>query len=531
MRIAIGAVVLSLCVAPGGAQTPSGDRTYAITHVETDRKLKIGVGFAASIYPYSPVAQEAENFLVQKLNAKGLSHVDRLNGPCCKITLELLEMAQSQTLMKAGFDLSATVTVIDAGGQKLYFKGYRGEGRASASRVSKLLSKAAENLAENISNDPDLMRLLTESAVAAATPQQPAATVDVKIGSVPSGGDIEINRAFSGNTPSTFKLVPGEYRIAVTMQGYNKWERSLKVDAASAISLNAELVPVTAPAPAAPAPDQTAPAVAGTGLQVIRAAQPDSVVMKIGMGVERDQRPGPDSRWLSVTLTTKGYSQQTRSDTVFKIRDETNAVYEVYAVAVETDKFTQGVMYFRGDATGVELLFMVPKTAQHFTLEAPGSEPIAIPLKPSDIAAPSSKAAENPRDGRFIAYDNGTVLDSRTKLIWASKDNGADINWANAKSYCTNYRGGGFEDWRMPTIDELDGLYDGAKQRPAACKGEVIHVATELIDITCLGLWSSETASSDIALFIRFNGDGGEKRWEHPVQAEYFRALPVRSGK
>jgi hypothetical protein len=530
MRIAIGAVVASLCAALAGAQTPSGGRTYAITHIETDRKLKIGRGFS-STYLYSPVVLDAEEFLIQKLNAKGMSHVERLSGPCCKITLDLLEMAQSQTATKAGFDLSATVTLADAGGRQLYFKGYHGEGRTFASSGTKLLRKAAENLAENISNDPELIRLLTESSVAAATPQPSAATVDVKIGSVPAGGDIEINGAFSGNTPSTLDLAPGEYRIAVTMQGYNKWERSLKVDAASAITLNAELVPVTAPAPAAPAPDQTAPAVAGTGVQVIRAAQPDSVVMKIGVGMERDQRPGPNSRWLSVTLTTKGYSQQTRSDTVFKIRDETNAVYEVYAVAVETDKFTQGAMYFRGDATGIELLFMVPKTARHFTLEAPGSEPIAIPLKASDIAAPSSKAAENPRDGRFIAYDNGTVLDTRTKLMWASRDNGADINWANAKSYCTNYRGGGFQDWRMPTIDELDGLYDATKQRPAACKGEVIHVATEFIDITCLGLWSSETASSDIALFIRFNGDGGEKRWEHPVQAEYFRVLPVRSEK
>jgi uncharacterized caspase-like protein len=46
-------------------------------------------------------------------------------------------------------------------------------------------------------------------------------------------------------------------------------------------------------------------------------------------------------------------------------------------------------------------------------------------------------------DGRFIAYNNGTVLDTQTNLIWAAEDNGSDINWENAKSYCENYREGG----------------------------------------------------------------------------------------
>jgi len=67
------------------------------------------------------------------------------------------------------------------------------------------------------------------------------------------------------------------------------------------------------------------------------------------------------------------------------------------------------------------------------------------------------------KDGRFIAYDDGTVLDTRTNLMWADKDNSSDINWQGAKSYCENYRGGGYSDWRMPTQDELAGLYDEGK--------------------------------------------------------------------
>ena len=110
------------------------------------------------------------------------------------------------------------------------------------------------------------------------------------------------------------------------------------------------------------------------------------------------------------------------------------------------------------------------------------------------IATNSFSAAERARDGRFIAYNNGTVLDTSTNLMWAAKDNGEDITWQPAKSYCENYHGGGYTNWRMPTQNELAGLYDANKSRPAACnRSHEIHVATELIDITCLNTWTSET--------------------------------------
>jgi hypothetical protein len=80
-----------------------------------------------------------------------------------------------------------------------------------------------------------------------------------------------------------------------------------------------------------------------------------------------------------------------------------------------------------------------------------------------------STAKEIRRDGRFIAYNDGTVLDTITNLMWAAKDNGSNINWADAKNYCEDYRGGGYTDWRMPTQDELAGLYDTGKSRPMAC--------------------------------------------------------------
>jgi hypothetical protein len=131
------------------------------------------------------------------------------------------------------------------------------------------------------------------------------------------------------------------------------------------------------------------------------------------------------------------------------------------------------------------------------------------------------------KDGRFIAYDDGTVLDRVSGLMWAAKDNESDINWPGAKSYCENYRGGGYTDWRMPTQDELAGLYDKAEGYKSAC-GDEAHL-TELIRLTCYWTWASETRDSGAACF-RFGG-GGYRCWGPPSGSSFSRVLPVRSGK
>lgn len=115
-------------------------------------------------------------------------------------------------------------------------------------------------------------------------------------------------------------------------------------------------------------------------------------------------------------------------------------------------------------------------------------------------------AGEKARDGRFIAYDNGTVLDTKTKLMWAAKDNGKDINWANAKSYCENYRGGGYRDWRMPDMSELyelKGLYgDGS------IDGNNNYRLATMITLTNCCLWAStiENGNTGNAAAIPFHG-------------------------
>lgn len=140
---------------------------------------------------------------------------------------------------------------------------------------------------------------------------------------------------------------------------------------------------------------------------------------------------------------------------------------------------------------------------------------------------PVIDANEIGRDGRFIAYDNGTVLDTGTNLMWAATDNGSDINWRGAKSYCENFRGGGYSNWRLPTQNELAGLYDASRKYQVTRWKQEIHL-TALIKLSACCPWSSETRGSEAAAFVFINGN---RVWVAQSRDFYARVLPVRPVK
>ncbi|MCK9229724.1 MAG: DUF1566 domain-containing protein [Syntrophales bacterium] len=129
------------------------------------------------------------------------------------------------------------------------------------------------------------------------------------------------------------------------------------------------------------------------------------------------------------------------------------------------------------------------------------------------------------RDLPFIAYEDGTILDTRTNLMWASRDNGNDIDWEHATSYCENYRGGGYTDWRMPKQYELAELYDGSKRYKPTQRMYTVHL-TPLIELSTSWVWASETRAFDAAAFSFYNGS---RHWLAQVYTSSIRALPVRS--
>lgn len=58
--------------------------------------------------------------------------------------------------------------------------------------------------------------------------------------------------------------------------------------------------------------------------------------------------------------------------------------------------------------------------------------------------------------------DNGneTITDNATGLMWSQNDNGEGITWADALAYAENSELGGYTDWRLPNVKELQSIVD-----------------------------------------------------------------------
>jgi len=68
-----------------------------------------------------------------------------------------------------------------------------------------------------------------------------------------------------------------------------------------------------------------------------------------------------------------------------------------------------------------------------------------------EIRSPIVVAAE-----RFVDNGDGTVTDTRRKIMWQKSDNGNEVTFAEAQEYCKTLRLGGYDDWRLPKADEAD---------------------------------------------------------------------------
>ena len=137
---------------------------------------------------------------------------------------------------------------------------------------------------------------------------------------------------------------------------------------------------------------------------------------------------------------------------------------------------------------------------------------------------------ETGRDGRFIAYDDGTVLDTKTNLMWAAEADASIVTTHGARTFLNNYHAGGYTDWRMPTQDEMLGLYDSVKSfSQGNGRGKPLHVATELIKIDddCYHADPAQGTTSGgimaIPIFCFSDGKGAT------AIGELFKVLPVRS--
>jgi TIR domain/Protein of unknown function (DUF1566) len=112
----------------------------------------------------------------------------------------------------------------------------------------------------------------------------------------------------------------------------------------------------------------------------------------------------------------------------------------------------------------------------------------------------------------------GVYLDPETGLMWTMEDNGSDINCPQAIEYARQLRLGGYSDWRLPTIDELEKLYDP--------RGGSKYNIRKPFRLTEGFMWSSTKEGSDFAWGFLF--DFGKRYSSHMDSYDYSRALCVR---
>ncbi|MDR0311778.1 MAG: DUF1566 domain-containing protein [Acidobacteriota bacterium] len=75
--------------------------------------------------------------------------------------------------------------------------------------------------------------------------------------------------------------------------------------------------------------------------------------------------------------------------------------------------------------------------------------------------------------GLVTAQDGaGVWKDGDTGLTWAGKDNGMPITPSEGNSYCDSLKTGGL-DWRLPTIDEVETVYDAKAKKQFRTKGTI----------------------------------------------------------
>lgn len=135
----------------------------------------------------------------------------------------------------------------------------------------------------------------------------------------------------------------------------------------------------------------------------------------------------------------------------------------------------------------------------------------------------------------------GYWTDPSTGLMWVAKDNNKDVSWKSAVKYCRNLKLAGYSDWRLGTIDELQGIYEKSAEAPGenprshwhAAEAMAYHVKGNLF--LTGDEWSSTQRTDDrghpsayVWYFDFINGRPNNDPTGWPYSFQDMRALCVR---
>ncbi len=93
---------------------------------------------------------------------------------------------------------------------------------------------------------------------------------------------------------------------------------------------------------------------------------------------------------------------------------------------------------------------------------------------------------------------NGVIVDKTTSLVWQQSGSESPLQWKQAQDYIKNLnqqRFGGYEDWRLPTINELLSLLTPPPPGEDFCFQSLFSLVQKWI-------WSGDTRSKRAAWFV-----------------------------
>ena len=115
------------------------------------------------------------------------------------------------------------------------------------------------------------------------------------------------------------------------------------------------------------------------------------------------------------------------------------------------------------------------------------------------------------------------MRDSRTGLVWTKSDNGSDINWEQADSYCTNL------GMKLPTIAQIQALVVRDPAMHSACGDRTCKVSTQF-RLTGSRFWSDNIQRAEWILANSVNLESGRSTEFFANLPTGMRALCVRGG-
>ena len=134
---------------------------------------------------------------------------------------------------------------------------------------------------------------------------------------------------------------------------------------------------------------------------------------------------------------------------------------------------------------------------------------------------------------RFTDNGDGTVTDHKLGVMWSKTDNQGNINWKQANLWVKytfpDTLEKKYDNWRLPTLAELQSLYVEDKKYKGYetdC-GQQVKIVSD-IKLSCGWIWTSETSA--IQAYI-FNFHRGYYYSDRMVHNRDYRVLPVRDLK